>query len=157
MKRNIIAEKKNNGIKPLLIDHNVYIKWSTDYDLGIPIIDDQHRGIVIIINSLHFGMQNVYVKNMLAPIIDMMNHYTRIHFQVEEDFLDLIGVADVERHRELHRELSSKLADAGRKSMFDKDPHQFMDFLKEWWLGHICDEDLKYKDNFRSFAESLAK
>jgi hemerythrin len=39
--------------------------------------------------------------------------------------------------------------------MFDRDPHQFMEFLKTWWLGHICDEDLKYKDYFQSLAKEL--
>jgi hemerythrin len=28
----------------------------------------------------------------------------------------------------------------------DKDPYPFMDFLKNWWIDHICNEDLIFRD-----------
>ena len=66
---------------------SVFINWKTDYDLGIPIIDEQHRGIVTIINSLYYGMQNNYMRSLLEPIIGMLHEYTKIHFEIEESFL----------------------------------------------------------------------
>jgi len=146
MDKAISGEDKKKGISPVLLEHNVFIVWKPEYNLGIPIIDEQHRGIVTTINSLHFGMQNKYIKNMLDPIIDMMYDYTCIHFQVEEAFLEKIDFPNAKVHHKLHRELSSKLAGIGRKSMFDKDPCQLMDFLRQWWINHICCEDLKFRD-----------
>jgi hemerythrin len=131
---------------PAMLKHNVFIVWNPEYNLGIPIIDEQHRGIVSTINSLHFGLQNNYGKDMFSPIIDMMHNYTRIHFQLEESFLEKIDSPNAKRHHELHRDLSSKLDDIGRDITLNKDPYQFMDFLKNWWINHICNEDLIYKD-----------
>jgi len=139
-------ENKRSEFHRSMLQHNVLIVWSSKYDLGIPIIDEQHRGIVSTINSLHFGMQNDYGKSMLSPIVDTMQDYTRIHFQIEENFLEKIDFPTVNKHRELHRELSSQLANAGRDSMLDKDPYQFLVFLKNWWLNHICNEDLIYRN-----------
>ena len=34
--------------------HNLYIIWEEGYNLGIPIIDEQHRAIVATINTYHY-------------------------------------------------------------------------------------------------------
>jgi hemerythrin len=129
-----------------ILEHSVFIVWNPEYNLGIPIIDEQHRGIVSTINSLHFGLQNNFGKNMLSPIIDMMHNYTRIHFQVEESFLEKIDFPHAKKHHELHRNLETELFKAGKSSIMDKDPYEFLDFLKNWWINHICSEDLIYRD-----------
>ena len=142
----VSTDNKRNAEHPIALNHCVFVVWEPSYNLGIPIIDEQHRGIVSTINSFHFGMQNNYVRDMLTPIIDMIYDYTRIHFQIEEDFLEMIDYPHAQRHHELHEELSVKLNNTGRISMLDKDPYQFMDFLKNWWINHICSEDLIFRD-----------
>ena len=146
MANNVPAVEKSVEIQRIMFEHNVFIIWKPEYNLGIPIIDEQHRGIVTIINSLHFGMENNYVKGILTPTIEMMNSYVRVHFQVEENYIEQIDFPNAKKHRELHDELSSKLANTGRASLLDKNPYQFMDFLKKWWIDHICIEDLKFRD-----------
>lgn len=141
-----ITDKESNGIHLAMFEHNVFIVWKPEYNLGIPIIDEQHRGIVTIINSLHFGMQNDYAKDILTPIISMMNDYTHIHFSVEESFIEMIDFPNAKKHHELHRELMSKLTHTGMHSMIDRDPRQFMDFMKNWWINHICNEDLTFRN-----------
>jgi len=139
-------EKDNNGAKPsALMEHNVFIVWKPEYDLGIPIIDEQHRGIVTIINSLHYGTQSSYIKNILSPTVGMLRCYADIHFQTEEHFIETIGYPGVANHRLLHQEYTSKLAGIERGISIDKDPRQLMGFLKKWWLGHICEEDTLFK------------
>ena len=146
MEEKKLGSGKKSDAYPVLFEHNIFIIWNPEYNLGIPIIDEQHRGIVTIINSLHFEMQRNNTKDILTSIIDMMNDYTHIHFFLEESFLEKIDFPNVKRHHELHRDLSFKLTDAGRKSMLDKDPYKFMDFLKSWWINHICSEDLAYRN-----------
>ena len=124
-----------------LFDHNLFIVWRPKYNLGIPIVDEQHRGIVTTINSLYFGMQHDHGEDMLRPAIEMVNDYTLMHFNVEEDFLEKCGYPDLDKHKELHNELKEKLVKVGKKSLWDHDPNQFMEFLKEWWIDHICDKD----------------
>jgi hemerythrin-like metal-binding protein len=126
--------------------HDVFIVWKNEYNLGIPIIDEHHRGIVSTINSLHFGMVNNYVEEMLNPIINMMYDYTRIHFNIEEAFLEQIDFPTAKAHHELHLELTSKLNVEGRRSSWGKDPYEFLDFLKKWWIDHICGEDLLFRN-----------
>ena len=135
-----------NPAQTALLEHNVFIVWKPEYNLGISIIDEQHRGIVTTINSFYYGMQNNYVKEMLEPIIDMIHDYTHIHFRIEEDFFDKCGFPNAEAHRILHSELTVRLYEAGRKSLLDKDPFGFLRFLKKWWIDHICNKDLIFRD-----------
>jgi hemerythrin len=128
--------------------HNVFIVWKPEYNLGIPIIDEQHRGIVTIINSLYYGMQHNYVNSIIVPIIDMMHDYTQIHFQIEVDLLEKNYFPDIKSHHVLHQKLLTKLNEVGRKTMLDKDPYQFMGFLKEWWINHICKEDMAFRNYY---------
>ena len=132
------------------INHNVLIVWQPEYELKIPIIDEHHRGIVTTINSLYFGMQNKQGKDLLKPVISMIYEYTRIHFQIEEDFHKKLNFPELKRHHELHNELTQKLVNVSKKSIWDDDPYEFLEFLKKWWIDHICEED-------RVFAEFLHK
>ena len=126
-------------------EHSIFITWKPEYDLGIPIIDEQHRGVVSIINSLYYGMQNNYVKSLLEPITNMLYEYTQIHFEIEESFFEKSGFPDANNHLALHQALMSKLTMVGKQSILDKDPYQIMEFLKKWWINHICVSDMSYK------------
>jgi len=124
-----------------LLNHNILIVWQPSYNLGVPIVDEQHKGIVSTINSLCFAIQNKHGIAMLRPVIGMVTEYTRIHFEIEEDFLHKCGYPDLERHRTLHKELTDALSHIGKESIWNKDPQVFLGFLKEWWINHICKED----------------
>jgi len=145
---NISNEKDKKSCTSVLLEHNVFIIWKQEYDLGIPIIDEQHRGIVTIINSLHYGTQSKCIKNILPPTINMLRSYANIHFQTEEHFLEILEYPGAASHRLLHQEYTSKLAGIEREISVDRDPGQLMGFLKKWWLGHICEEDTLFKDCF---------
>jgi hemerythrin len=133
-----------------LFSHNVLIVWKPEYNLGIPIVDEQHRGIVTIINSLFYGMQNKHWGDLLMPVYGMIDDYTRIHFKIEEDFLEKCNYPKLKEHKEFHRELIDKLGKIGKKSLRQHDPKEFFVFLKEWWINHICNED-------RAFLDYLSK
>ena len=140
------SEEKTATVLYSLFEHNVLIVWKPEYTLGIPIIDEQHRGIVSTINSLFFGMQNKHGDDMLQPIIGMVSNYTHIHFAIEEDFLKKCDFPEFVHHKELHDELNHELSRVGKKSKWDKNPQEFLEFLKQWWIDHICDKDRVFRD-----------
>jgi len=38
------------------------------------------------------------------------------------------------------------LANVGKKSLWDHSPQEFLDFLKNWWIDHICKKDTIFRD-----------
>jgi hemerythrin len=143
-------DMKLDKIRENLFTHNVLIVWKPEYNLGIPIVDEQHRGIVTIINSLFYGMQNRHGEDLLMPVYGMIDDYTRIHFNIEENFLEKCNYPKLTEHKKFHRELIDKLNKVGKESLRQRDPQEFFTFLKEWWIDHICNKD-------REFLEYLSK
>ena len=140
----MLGDACKNEIRYRLFNHDLLIVWEPEYKLGIPIIDEQHRGILSTINSLHFGITDMHGVEMLRPVIEMVHDYTRIHFTVEEDFLTKYNYPRIKEHREMHAELISELDKVGRESLNHHAPLEFMEFLKKWWIDHICKEDREY-------------
>jgi hemerythrin len=139
-------ETKINRILENLFNHNLLIVWKPEYNLGIPVVDEQHRGIVTIINSLFYAMQNKHGEDVLIPVNGMINEYTRIHFKIEENFLEKCNYPELKEHKAAHQELINKLLKVGKESLRQRDPKEFFDFLKEWWINHICNKDRLFLD-----------
>ena len=129
-----------------LLEHKVLIEWKPQYNLGIPVVDEQHRAIVATINSLHFAIQNEQGENILQPVINMVKEYTRIHFEIEENFFRICDFPDLESHQEMHKELGRLVSQIGEKSIEDKNPLDFLNFLKEWFIDHVCQKDRRFKE-----------
>lgn len=127
------------------MEHKLYIVWNDRYCIGIPIIDEQHRCIVSIINSIHYFIEEHRELDVLHSIIDMMIQYTVIHFKTEEAMLKEAGYPHIEDHVQLHKHLIDQLKGVvSHKAMQDRDVEPLMKLLKAWWLSHINQEDRKY-------------
>ena len=122
----------------------LYIVWSDNNKLGIPIIDEQHRGIVSTINSLHYFMQTGHGREIIKPTLITVQQYTDIHFRTEEALMTEAGYPAFDEHAKLHRELMDKTRRLSVDANRHKDPIEVLRFLKGWWLAHISKEDRKY-------------
>ena len=126
------------------MEHKLYIAWKDSYCIGIPIIDEQHRCIVSIINSIHYFVEEHRELDVLESVINMMNQYTVIHFKTEEAMLKEAGYPSIEEHVLLHKQLINQLKAASQEATEECDVDPLLKLLKAWWLSHINQEDRKY-------------
>ncbi|MDR2893332.1 MAG: hemerythrin family protein [Deltaproteobacteria bacterium] len=134
------------------MSHALLISWNSSSELGIPVLDEQHRGIVSIINSFGFSMQgNTQSEFYLNTIFTMMDCYTKLHFSTEEELFCLASYPGMEEHKKQHRNLINKSFSIGSKSMRLRDPNIYLDFLQEWWVTHINEDDLLYGPCIRKY------
>ena len=123
----------------------LFIQWNERTETNINIIDEQHKGIVSIINSLYALTTTGTGNNMLYSCIsDTMKNYSRIHFITEEGFLEESGFEGIDEHRKKHRKLSLDIERAELKSIMANDSRTLLEFLKKWWLEHINEQDMLY-------------
>lgn len=127
------------------------IVWHDDNNLGIPIIDEQHRGIVSVINTLYHAIRMKRGKEALAHAVNIMKDYSRLHFATEERMLEETGYPGLRGHKELHAELVVKALSVGTESLILGDPARFLHFLEEWWMNHINRHDRLYAPHVREF------
>ena len=122
----------------------LYIAWNDNNFLGIPIIDEQHRSIVAIINTLHYFVEKHMELEVLTPIISAISQYTIIHFKTEEIMLKEAGYPSLDDHILLHKHLVNEMKSVADESTQERDVEPLLKFLKAWWLNHINREDRKY-------------
>ena len=129
----------------------LFIQWNERNDTGIALIDEQHKGIVSIINTFYHLMGLGWGSSMLYSCIsDTMKNYSRTHFMTEENFLESMGYKDLEQHKALHGKLSHEIERIEYKAVRVNEPGPLLDFLKKWWLDHINDEDRRYAQFLRA-------
>lgn len=122
------------------------IKWSEKYELGIKEVDNQHKGLVIIINELFTFMSEGKAKDNLESIFEHLTDYTKKHFFTEEAMMIKYAYPDYTQHKQEHTKFIEKLT-----SLKDDFSHgkatvslEILNFLKDWLLNHIQITDKKY-------------
>lgn len=128
---------------------DIYIVWNKDNEIGIPIIDEQHRVAVGTINSLFYFMQMKRGVAALRPTLNVLEQYTKIHFETEEELMKLHGFRDLDAHLLLHRDLQSQTHEVLHEALANNDPTIVLNFLKDWWLDHINKQDRKFAEHLR--------
>jgi hemerythrin len=126
------------------MSNDLYIVWNKENDLGIPIIDEQHRGLVSAINSYHYFIKEGKGVEMVKPIIMTLVQYIDVHFRTEEPLMKDSGYPGYEDHIRLHRKLTLKTENIARESIDTGNAYIALDFLKDWWLNHINSIDRQY-------------
>ena len=129
---------------------NLLIASEDIQDTGIPIIDQQHRGMISVINSLYFFMRHKQGQEVPDPIITMIEQYTRIHFATEEKLLKAAEYPDFDAHKKLHDSLIRRLILAGNKCRHNNDVYNYLIFLKDWWTDHINRHDRLYIEHLHN-------
>lgn len=122
------------------MNNNIYINWTDKNDTGIKIIDEQHKGVVSLINSLHFSILEKDSEKITAPIAQSIDLYTVIHFKTEQYLLEKAEYKDISGHISIHNDFINSM----KRNMSEIEPAELLRFLKDWWLNHINVEDKKY-------------
>ncbi|HIE55052.1 MAG TPA: hypothetical protein EYP90_07725, partial [Chromatiaceae bacterium] len=112
---------------------NLYISWQEGYNLGIPIIDEQHRAIVSTINTFYYFVNSGKAEQALQPTFVTLNEYTKTHFLTEEIILKEADYPELIIHLKLHSELSKKMIEIAKKSIQEKNYDVVLNFLRKWW------------------------
>jgi hemerythrin-like metal-binding protein len=122
----------------------LYIIWNDSNLLSIPIIDEQHRGIVSAINSFHYLVMDGQGMDSIQPTLHALEQLTLLHFRTEEGLFAKTDFPGRAEHVQAHRNFFRQMQAASREAVDSGDSKVMLDFLKKWWLGHINLEDRKY-------------
>ncbi|MCF6150043.1 MAG: hemerythrin family protein [Candidatus Kuenenia sp.] len=131
------------------MNNTLYIVWNQNNELGISIIDEQHRGIVATINAFYYFINRGNGLNALRPTLNMLSQYTSIHFRTEETLMKETGYKGIEEHILLHEKLKQNTIEIAREATTYKEPEIALKFLKSWWLGHINGKDKLYAPHLK--------
>jgi hemerythrin len=131
-------------------------QWGPVYLTGIPAVDEQHRGLVDLINELgRLIGENVALQGCM-PLFARLTDYARDHFSEEEAMMvdRRLDARHVDIHRRAHQDfLAEVTAMATRSDLADRRVVQeLMSFLTHWLTYHILGMDQQMAAQARDIA-----
>lgn len=126
------------------------INWSSKYSVGIGIIDEQHKRIILMINKIIKEKDANTNSEVISELITRMMQYSQEHFKTEENLLIEHDYPYFETHKSEHTAYNKKTVafTIATPAGIEDVPQNMKEFLITWWKKHILVEDMKYKDFF---------
>lgn len=140
--------------KPIAIHLQYFImpimNWSDDLSVGVHEIDEQHKVLVGLINTLHEAMMNKQGKLVVKKILDELAAYTVNHFSFEEKYMQEFKYIGYMGHKKEHDLFVAKVKDFITEYEANKLglSLEIMTFLRDWIVNHIMGTDKRYTSTF---------
>lgn len=121
------------------------LKWNDSLEVGIKIIDEEHKMIVFLINELYesivFAKGDEKAEEVLKSFVDCL----KINFTVEEELMKTYKYEYYENHKQEHNDLINKIQQLEKKP--DENPQDIpiaiLKFFNDWFCNHITIFDRK--------------
>lgn len=126
----------------------------TVMDIGLPMIDDQHKRLIDLSNGLLQAMVNGMGMDVLEEVFSELKAYTIYHFDAEEQFMEGIGYPGLDEQRACHNRLVAEV-ERFQERYFNKEaisPSEALDFMNAWIVAHIKEKDTGIADFVRARA-----
>ena len=136
------------------------IKWNDGLNLGVKIVDDEHKELLRIINNLSDAINNDKTKDTIHDIFSALEKYALVHFENEEALLKKCNYPFLQEHHNKHNEFTLKVPELKAKLFTSGDEataKEVVNFLIDWLFNHIIEEDipLLITSNIRSVDEKI--
>jgi hemerythrin len=131
-----------------MADVKNFVEWDDNYSVGIPLVDNQHKGLVDITNKLFKGCLkgDEEARRFFLDTIHEGVDYVKYHFTTEEKIMERIQYPGFAAHKTQHqdfvRELVSKVQSFQMGKRFV--PNMMVRYLRDWVLTHIAVSDKEY-------------
>lgn len=136
---------ENFYLEDILLNANTLFLWTDDLSVDIQEVDEQHKGLIGLINQLHVAVSENHGKDTAREILDQLAESTRTHFLLEESLMRLTHYSGFAVHKEQHESLMEQMRMLQQKlDVQDITINvELLHFLKNWLTQHIgaCDRD----------------
>lgn len=143
----------NSGHKD---QRRIFFQWNKELETNIQFVDDDHRKLVDMVNTLHQAMKDEEGSTKVAAIIDGFVSYAETHFSREINMLREHGYPDVNNHGNKHDLLVNELKTLASRYT-QGEFTVVMDLLalaKDWLVGHIMHTDMLYVDHVKQRGQT---
>jgi len=123
-------------------EHSELVKWSDNLSCGIKLLDDQHKGLVALVNEMfnHVTRDEAQEHEYFNKVIQEAIKYVKIHFATEEKLMLAAKIPGYIRHKKAHGRFILTVLDNVYDYKIGKrfNLYKFTKFLKDWILSHIA-------------------
>lgn len=122
------------------------IDWKNQFSVGVKKIDEQHRGLLDIINQTIISIEKKNEWKTTSSIIDSLINYAYNHFATEEQYMLESGYTELSWHVGLHLDFIKKVFTMYQEISLKGTAIQqeILPFLTTWYSEHVLGVDRKY-------------
>lgn len=133
------------------------VQWTSELELGIPVIDKQHRRIVDAINELVEEQQHPSdSETTLVSVMNGLIDYTYSHFAFEESLMEEAGYEYLQVHQQTHKAFTDKIDHLSELMKNGEDIRlDIAELLQNWLVNHIMEDDRSYADAVKRMMPEL--
>lgn len=136
------------------------VTWSSTYSVGVKIIDEQHKGLLNLVNDMynHVADDEAAERAYFQKVIQQAVNYVKVHFATEEKILRATKFQGYAEHKKEHDYFILTVVDNIRAFETGKNMNliSFTHFLKDWILTHIAIMDKQYFEYLKKIATRKA-
>lgn len=132
--------------------------WDESLDVGVDAMNDQHKGLLDLMNRLFDLTKQEAPKDQHIQILNKLLVATVNHFDDEEKYMESINYEGLKTHKLIHDNLIARLENLTNEYLASSDikpPKAFFDFLKFWLSAHIKGIDIKYGHAAKNFSTAV--
>lgn len=135
------------------------MEWTSRYEIGIPIIDEQHKTLVSLCRRLHESSlttdRNGQREHMVAALKACVD-YVATHFATEERLMKECGYDGLASHKARHDEFTREVLATAKELEAARftGARKFVMFLRDWILSHISYEDRLFAPSVSSWLDA---
>lgn len=116
--------------------------------LGVEAIDADHKALIDLPNRLDYMIRAGDEPDSVEKVLEELRDYGERHFAREKQLIAECGYPNTAEHRDLHRTLTERLQAYRRADHVDPagfDATALYDFVSDWLLVQVLEEDMKIK------------
>jgi hemerythrin-like metal-binding protein len=124
------------------------ICWSEKMSVGVPLLDDDHKTLVGLINLLQRSIGDPEEYVAVYSVLGALEEYCENHFIREEKMMKASRCPQIETHQRTHEGFAETVRTL--KIRYEQDQtsvraRDCLTFLNDWLINHICTTDMNYR------------
>jgi hemerythrin len=128
--------------------------WTDQLNVGIEVIDQQHRRIVEYINQLDDARSNGMSNDEITWLLNELVDYTISHFGFEESLQEEAKYPFLTSHKKVHELFTMRVADFQKRAEQGEDVIKGLNSLLVTWLfNHIKRDDNDYVESVNAYLQ----
>jgi hemerythrin-like metal-binding protein len=122
------------------------IQWNDNFSVHIPLLDDQHKELINILNIMKAAVDAKKDKAAQEYIIQKMMEYSIFHFTSEEEIMRNYDFPELNEHMKEHEEYIRHTTQINYhfNNQEETVSAEILAVLNIWWKKHIPGSDQKY-------------
>jgi hemerythrin-like metal-binding protein len=119
------------------------IRWGPELELGIALLDAQHRSLVDLANRLYEELKKEKQGEEARHAVSELFGYSATHFADEEEYFRQFNFPSLEKHSAAHAAFVARAAEFEDRLLNGSPAEtlELLSFLQAWIKRHIGSED----------------